>query len=176
MTLVTTPRAIAFPRRRHRGLVGHRGTTALPLAAARRHVYAGVRRPGDAPKLPAAAQGEITPLLLDVTDPAEIEAAAHKVAGHTGRAGLDGLMNNAGIGVFGPLEIIPIEQFRRQMEINLTGQLAMTQTFLPLLRLARGRVTLIGSIGTRFTPPFAGRSWRLSECLINGRAGPGGRP
>ena len=110
--------------------------------------------PAQQPGAPAAAPGESTPLLLDVTDPAEIESAAHRVAGHTGRAGLDGLVNNAGIGVFGPLEIIPIEQFRRQMEVNVTGQLAMTQAFLPLLRLARGRIVLIGSIGTRFTPPF----------------------
>ena len=65
-------------------------------------------------------------------------------------------MNNAGIGVFGPLEIIPIEQFRRQLEVNVTGQLAVTQAFAPLLRRARGRIVLIGSIGTRFTPPFTG--------------------
>lgn len=57
--------------------------------------------------------------------------------------------HRASSGIGGP-------QFRRQLEINVTGQLAMTQTFLPLLRLARGRVLLIGSIGTRFTPPFAG--------------------
>ena len=54
------------------------------------------------------------------------------------------------------LEIIPIEQFRRQLEVNVTGQLAITQVLLPLLRRARGRIVLIGSIGTRFTPPFTG--------------------
>ena len=98
---------------------------------------------------PAAGSGEITPLLLDVTDPAQIGAAAGAVAGHTGDAELTRLVNNAGIGVFGPLEIIPVEQFRRQLEVNVTGQLAVTQSLLPLLRRARGRIVLIGSIGTR---------------------------
>jgi NAD(P)-dependent dehydrogenase (short-subunit alcohol dehydrogenase family) len=130
--------------------------TALELAEAGYHVYAGARRPADAPAPPPAGPGEITPLLLDVTDPAQIGAAADAVAAHTGPAGLDGLVNNAGIGVFGPLEILPIEQFRLQLEVNVTGQLAVTQALLPLLRRARGRIVLIGSIGTRFTPPFTG--------------------
>jgi NAD(P)-dependent dehydrogenase (short-subunit alcohol dehydrogenase family) len=130
--------------------------TALQLAAAGHHVFAGVRQLADAPAPPAACPGEITPLLLDVTDPAQIGAAAGAVAGHIGGTGLTGLVNNAGIGAFGPLEIIPIEQFRRQLEVNVTGQLAVTQAFLPLLREARGRIVMIGSIGTRFTPPFTG--------------------
>ena len=130
--------------------------TALELAEAGYHVFAGARRPADAPAPPPAGPGEITPLLLDVTDPAQIGAAADAVAAHTGPAGLDGLVNNAGIGVFGPLEILPIEQFRLQLEVNVTGQLAVTQALLPLLRRARGRIVLIGSIGTRFTPPFTG--------------------
>jgi NAD(P)-dependent dehydrogenase (short-subunit alcohol dehydrogenase family) len=78
------------------------------------------------------------------------------VSGHTGPAGLNGLVNNAGIGVFGPLELILAEQFRRLLEVNLTGQLAVTQALLPLLRQARGRIIMIGSIGARFTPPFVG--------------------
>jgi NAD(P)-dependent dehydrogenase (short-subunit alcohol dehydrogenase family) len=130
--------------------------TALRLAAAGHHVYAGVRRPTDAPAPPSADLGEITPLLLDVTDPAQIAAAATTVAGHTGTAALDGLVDNAGIGVFGPLELIPLQQFRRLLEVNVTGQLAVTQALLPLLRQARGRIVLIGSIGSRFTPPFVG--------------------
>jgi NAD(P)-dependent dehydrogenase (short-subunit alcohol dehydrogenase family) len=130
--------------------------TALHLAAAGYHVYAGVRQPTDAPSPPADSPGEITPLHLDLTDPAQVSAAADTVAGHTGIAGLNGLVNNAGIGVFGPLEIIPIQQFRQLMEVNLTGQLAVTQALLPLLRQARGRIIMIGSIGARFTPPFVG--------------------
>lgn len=130
--------------------------TALHLAAAGHHVYAGVRRPADAPPPTSADVGEITPLPLDVANPAQITAAADTVASHTGNAGLDGLVNNAGVGVFGPLELIPVEQFRRLLEVNVTGQLAVTQAFLPLLRRARGRIIMIGSIGARFTPPFVG--------------------
>jgi NAD(P)-dependent dehydrogenase (short-subunit alcohol dehydrogenase family) len=130
--------------------------TALRLAAAGHHVFAGVRRPADAPVPPSVNVREITPLPLDVTDPAQITAAANTVARHTGTAGLNGLVNNAGIGVFGPLELIPVEQFRRLLEVNVTGQLAVTQALLPLLRQARGRIVLIGSIGSRFTPPFVG--------------------
>jgi NAD(P)-dependent dehydrogenase (short-subunit alcohol dehydrogenase family) len=130
--------------------------TALRLAAGGHHVFAGVRKPTDGTALRQRTAGELTPLLLDVTDPAQIRAAADTIAAHTGTAGLDGLVNNAGIGVFGPLELIPIEQFRRLLEVNLTGQLAVTQALLPLLRQARGRIIMIGSIGARFTPPFVG--------------------
>jgi NAD(P)-dependent dehydrogenase (short-subunit alcohol dehydrogenase family) len=143
--------------------------TALHLAAGGYHVYAGVRKPAHATALEQAANeqatpgraargrtGELTPLLLDVTNSGQIAAAADTIAAHAGHAGLTGLVNNAGIGVFGPLEIIPIEQFRHQLEVNVTGQLALTQAFLPLLRLARGRIVMIGSIGARFTPPFVG--------------------
>ncbi|HXZ72007.1 MAG TPA: SDR family NAD(P)-dependent oxidoreductase [Streptosporangiaceae bacterium] len=128
--------------------------TALELAAAGHHVFAGVRQLADAPAPPAASLGEITPVLLDVTDPVQIGAAAGTVAGHIGDDGLNGLVNNAGIGVFGPLEITPLGEFRCQLEINVTGQLAVTQALLPLLREARGRIVLIGSIGSRFTPPI----------------------
>jgi NAD(P)-dependent dehydrogenase (short-subunit alcohol dehydrogenase family) len=130
--------------------------TALRLAARGHHVYAGIRKPADGTALAQAATGELTPLLLDVTDAAQITAAARTIAGHAGDAGLAGLVNNAGIGVFGPLELIPIEQFRHQLDVNVTGQLAVTQAFLPLLRRARGRIVMIGSIGNRFTPPFTG--------------------
>ena len=130
--------------------------TALRLAARGYHVFAGVRKPADGAALAQAAAGELTPLLLDVTDPAQITAATKAIEDHAGNAGLAGLVNNAGIGVVGPLELIGIEQFRRQLDVNVTGQLAVTQSVLPMLRRARGRVVMIGSIGTRFTPPFIG--------------------
>jgi len=129
---------------------------ALRLAAQGWHVYAGIRKPADGAALAQAAAGELTPLLLDVTDAAQIAAATQVIDEHAGNAGLAGLVNNAGIGVFGPLELITIEQFRRQLDVNVTGQLAVTQAVLPMLRRARGRVVMIGSIGTRFTPPFIG--------------------
>jgi NAD(P)-dependent dehydrogenase (short-subunit alcohol dehydrogenase family) len=125
--------------------------TALRLAAAGYHVYGGVRRLADAPSV-----AWVTPLLLDVTDEAQIAAAAKTVADHVGDAGLAGLVDNAGIGVTGPLELTPPAEIRRQFEVNVVGQVAVTQALLPLLRAARGRIVLIGSIGDRITIPFGG--------------------
>lgn len=130
--------------------------TALRLATSGYHVFAGVRKSADGAALAEAATGEVTPVILDVTDAQQITSAVKIIACHVGDAGLAGLVNNAGIGVFGPLELIPIEQFRRQLEVNVTGQLAVTQAALPLLRRGRGRIVMIGSIGSRFTPPFVG--------------------
>jgi NAD(P)-dependent dehydrogenase (short-subunit alcohol dehydrogenase family) len=133
--------------------------TALRLATSGYHVFAGVRKPAHGATLVSAAEAaaeRMTPLILDVTDARQLASAVATVAGHVGDAGLAGLVNNAGIGVFGPLELIPVEQFRRQLEVNVTGQLAVTQAVLQLLRRARGRIVMIGSIGARFTPPFVG--------------------
>lgn len=133
--------------------------TVLELAASGHHVYAAVRKTADGTALVSAAgacAGEVSPVLLDVTDAARVAAAAETVAGHVGPAGLDALVNNAGIGVFGPLEIIPVQDLRRVLEVNVTAQVAVTQAFLPLLRAAGGRIVMIGSIGHRFTPPFTG--------------------
>jgi NAD(P)-dependent dehydrogenase (short-subunit alcohol dehydrogenase family) len=128
--------------------------TALRLAAAGQHVYAGVRHPEDGEKLTrSAAGGEITPLILDVTEPGQIEAAVAAIGAH---GGLDGLVNNAGYGLACPTELVPLDDFRRQLEVNVTGQLAVTQAMLPALRQARGRIVMVSTIGVRFTPPFAG--------------------
>ena len=131
--------------------------TALRLAAVGQHVYAGVRNPADSDQLVcSAAGGELTPLILDVTDPSHIAAAVGAITGHTGPAGLDGLVNNAGFGLACPTELVQLSAFRRQLEVNVTGQLAVTQAMLPSLRRARGRIVMISTIGVRFTPPFAG--------------------
>ena len=130
---------------------------ALGLTAAGQHVYAGVRNPADGDRLArSAAGGELTPLILDVTDAGHIAAAAAVVSGHTAIAGLDGLVNNAGFGVACPTELVQLEAFRRELEVNVTGQLAVTQAMLPSLRRARGRIVIVSTIGIRFTPPFAG--------------------
>ena len=73
-----------------------------------------------------------------------------------GGAGLDGLVNNAGIGIPSPLETLPIDDFRRQVEVNLTGQVAVTQAMLPLIRKARGRIVFVSSIGGRIAFPMGG--------------------
>jgi NAD(P)-dependent dehydrogenase (short-subunit alcohol dehydrogenase family) len=131
--------------------------TALRLAAAGWRVLAGVRRDADGEQLRAAGTGgRIEPLLLDVTDAGQIEAAAELVAAELGGGGLDGLVDNAGIGVPGPLETIPMDDLRRQLEVNLLGQVAVTKAMLPALRLAPGRIVLISSIGGRIAFPLNG--------------------
>ena len=137
-------------------------STALRLARAGQHVYAGVRKPADGDRLVRSAAGEggeITPVILDVTEPGHIAAAAAAIDEHTGAAGLaglDGLVNNAGYGLACPAELVPLDAFRRQLDVNVTGQLAVTQAVLPALRRARGRIVMVSTIGVRFSPPFAG--------------------
>lgn len=130
--------------------------TVLRLAAAGQHVYAGVRHQADGDQLVSAgAGGEITPVLFDVTEVDQIAEAAAVIGGHA-TAGLDGLVNNAGYGLACPVELVPLDAFRRQLDVNVTGQLAVTQAMLPLLRRAAGRIVIISTIGVRFNPPFAG--------------------
>jgi NAD(P)-dependent dehydrogenase (short-subunit alcohol dehydrogenase family) len=130
--------------------------TALRLAAAGHHVFAGVRKAADGDQLVRDADGrELTPVLLDVTNTGQIGAAAAVIGEHAA-AGLDGLVNNAGYGLACPTELLPLDAFRRQLDVNVTGQLAVTQAMLPLLRRAAGRIVVLGTIGVRFNPPFAG--------------------
>jgi NAD(P)-dependent dehydrogenase (short-subunit alcohol dehydrogenase family) len=117
-------------------------------------VFAGVRKEEDAEALRAEGSERLEPLLLDVLDPEAIAAAAERVGAEPG--GLDGLVDNAGAAVAGPLEALPIEDFRRQVELNLTAQLAVTQALLPAIRVAGGRVVLISSMGGRVALPMTG--------------------
>lgn len=113
-----------------------------------------MRREEDAESLRAAASDRLVPVMLDVTDAAQVTAVAGLVGDAVGEGGLDGLVNNAGIAVLSPLETIPLEDFRRQIEVNLTGQVAVTQAMLPLVRRASGRVVFVSSIGGRMALPF----------------------
>lgn len=108
-----------------------------------------MRQDEDAERL--GATDGIDAVKLDVTDAGSIAAAAERV----GRD-LAGLVNNAGVAVTGPLEFLPVDDLRRQLEVNLVGQVAVTQAFLPALRSARGRVVNISSIGGRVALPLAG--------------------
>ncbi len=131
--------------------------TALRLARNGWTVLAGVRDPAAGESLVAEAtgSGRVVALTLDVTDAEQIAKAAQKVDEETAQAGqpgsgrLDALVNNAGIGIGGPLEIIPLDEVRRQFEVNVFGQIAVTQALLPALRRARGRVVFVSSIGGR---------------------------
>lgn len=129
---------------------------ALALDAHGFQVFAGVRSDTDAAALRRDASSRLTPLFLDVTDAASIAAALEQIAQATGIAGLAGLVNNAGVTIPGPLEYLALDDFRRQLEINLVGQLAVTQACLPLIRLARGRIVTISSVAGRLTMPFNG--------------------
>ena len=108
------------------------------------HVFAGVRAEGAAPP-------GTTEMLLDVTDAAAIAEAARAVGDR-----LDGLVDNAGIALAAPLEHLPLNELRRQFEVNVVGQLAVIQALLPAIRAARGRVVLIGSIAGTSALPFLG--------------------
>ena len=117
-------------------------------------VFAGVRREEDADRLRAQASERLEPVMIDVIDSASIRQAADRVALELGDEPLRGLVNNAGIAVSGPVEYLPIEEVRKQLEVNFIGQVAVTQAFLPLLRRARGRVVNIGSVGGEVALPF----------------------
>jgi NAD(P)-dependent dehydrogenase (short-subunit alcohol dehydrogenase family) len=119
-------------------------------------VFAGVRKSADGEALRAKASANLTPLFIDVTDPAQIAAAVQTVAKAVASAGLGGLINNAGIALGGPLEFLPLSELRRQFEINVIGQVAVTQAFLPLLRQGQGRVVNMSSISGRVALPFFG--------------------
>ena len=110
-----------------------------------------MRAAGDADEALAGGSGRLQQVTLDVTDEATIAAAMDELGK------LDGLVNNAGIGVPGPLELLPVEDLREQLEVNVVGQVAVTQAALPLLRAAgSGRIVFVGSIGGRLASQFAG--------------------
>jgi len=128
----------------------------LRLAAEGWRVFAGVRDPADGDRLRSAGGIGIVPLRIDVTSAQDIAAAVSAVDQATGADGLHGLVNNAGIAIAGPLEFLPVSEFRRQLEVNVVGQVAVTQALLPVLRRGRGRVVFIGSIAGIFALPLSG--------------------
>lgn len=142
---------------------------ALRLDALGYRVFAGVRRAEDAERLKQAGSDRLVPVMLDVTDPATIRAAVGRVSEALGMEPLVGIVNNAGIAVGGPLEFIPLDDLRRQLEINVVGPVAVAQAFLPLLRSggggggrrrvgrgSGGRIVQMGSVSGLFASPFLG--------------------
>jgi NAD(P)-dependent dehydrogenase (short-subunit alcohol dehydrogenase family) len=119
-------------------------------------VFAGVRRIQDGESLKLESTERITPVLINVTDEATLVAAGGQVAKAVGDEGLSGLVNNAGIAVGGPLEFLPISEIRKQFEVNVLGQIAVIQAFLPLLRKTKSRIVNVGSIAGRMAVPFIG--------------------
>jgi NAD(P)-dependent dehydrogenase (short-subunit alcohol dehydrogenase family) len=106
--------------------------------------------------------GNFVPLLFDVTDATAVQAGADRVAAALGGETLAGLVNNAGIAVAGPLLYLKIDEFRQQLEVNVTGQVIVTQAFAPLLGADRsrkgdpGRIVMITSVGGKNANPFMG--------------------
>lgn len=146
--------------------------SAIALAEKGLHVFAGVRKDVDAQRIRAEGGGRLEPIMLDVTNAEQIKAAASHVAAAVGTAGLRGLVNNAGIGVAGPLEFIPMEDFERQMRVNVAGVVAVTQAFLPLLRAASGRLCLVSSnngfLAIPFMAPYSASKFAveaIGDCL-----------
>lgn len=130
--------------------------TALYLDGKGHSVFAGVRNAADGEALGQEASSRLQPVLLDVTDAAQIAQAAEVVRRAVETSGLHGLVNNAGLATPAPLEYVPIDEFRQQIEVNLIGQLAVTQAFLPALRQAQGRIVNISSVGGRIAGKMLG--------------------
>jgi len=127
---------------------------ALTLDRRGFHVFAGVRKDEDGQALRGAASDRLVPVHMDVTDGESILGARDLVAERVGAAGLAGLVNNAGTTLPCPVEYLPLEQFRRQLEVNLTGHLAVIQALLPLLRSGRGRIVNVSSVGGKVAGPL----------------------
>lgn len=132
------------------------GAAALHLAELGFSVLAGVRREADAERLAAAGSGRVVPVMLDVTEAGSIESAAGAVEEAVGAAGLHALVNNAGIAAPSPLELLPPDALRRQLEVNVVGQVAVTQAMLPALRRSWGRIVNVSSVGGRVASPGLG--------------------
>lgn len=127
--------------------------TARELASRGFHVLAGVRRTEDADALQA---DRIEPVLLDITVGDHITALAARIADDPYRRNLRAVINNAGIEINAPLEVLPLDIWRHQFEVNLFGQVAMTQALLPALRRSEGRVVNISSVGAEAVLPIYG--------------------
>jgi NAD(P)-dependent dehydrogenase (short-subunit alcohol dehydrogenase family) len=125
---------------------------AIRFAELGYRVFAGVRKPADGEALRAQCPGAVEPVRLDVTSADSIAAAVAAAGGQP----LAGLVNNAGIATLGPLELLGVDAWRRQFEVNVIGLVAVTQACLPLLRRGPGRVVNIGSIAGRSALPGSG--------------------
>jgi NAD(P)-dependent dehydrogenase (short-subunit alcohol dehydrogenase family) len=119
-------------------------------------VFAGVRRQEDGEALIEKTSPALIPLLLDVTDSEAIKQAVQTISAATGEAGLSGLVNNAGITIAFPLEFLPMEALRRQLEVNVIGPAAVTQAMLPLIRQGQGRIVNVSSISGLIAAPYIG--------------------
>jgi NAD(P)-dependent dehydrogenase (short-subunit alcohol dehydrogenase family) len=138
--------------------------TSLRLAAGGWDVVAGVRRAADGESLVQARPGQITAVTLDVTDEAQVASLDAVLP-----ARLDAVVNNAGVFVGGPVEALPLAELRRQLEVNVVGQAAVTQAVLPRLRASRGRLVFVSSVSGRIATPMFG-AYSASKFALEGLA------
>jgi NAD(P)-dependent dehydrogenase (short-subunit alcohol dehydrogenase family) len=143
----------------HELIVVSGASTGIGAATARRlaskgfHVLAGVRTPHDADSIRTDG---IEPVLLDITIPDHIQALAARIADDPEKRLLRAVVNNAGIEINAPVEVLPLELWRSQFEVNLFGHIAVTQALLPALRRSRGRIVNISSVGGEAALPIYG--------------------
>lgn len=145
------------------------GDASRELAANGFRVFGTVRREEDGRAL---EQAGVTPLRLDVTDEASVEAARDRVRLLLGGTPLVGLVNNAGISCPGPVELLDLDEFRKVFEVNVLGVVAVTKAFLPLLKESKGRIvnmsSVSGRVATPFIAPYVASKFALeaiSDCL-----------
>lgn len=112
-------------------------------------VVAGVRRQEDAAVVGALPR--VTPVMLDVTNDEQVASLDDLLP-----ARLDAVVNNAGIAVGGPLEAVGTADLRRQFDVNVVGQMAVTRAVLPRLRESRGRIVFMSSVSGRISTPMTG--------------------
>lgn len=117
-------------------------------------VFAGIRKQADGDNLKKESSERLKPIILDVTNSESISFAAVTIRKETGGY-LFGLINNAGIGRGGALEVTPVEEIRKLMEVNVIGLMALTQSFISMLRNAKGRIINIGSTSSYISFPGA---------------------
>lgn len=129
---------------------------ALKLHELGYEVFAGVRQAEDGQSLRQKTSERLHPVVVDITNAEQVKAAAETVRQGLGDTPLAGLINNAGISVGGPLEFVPIDRFRNQLEVNLIGHISVYQSFIPLLRQSQGRIINVGSIAGFFASPILG--------------------
>lgn len=129
--------------------IGH--ATVKRLLGAGWDVVAGVRRESDGQSLVDQLGDRVRPVLLDITNDAHVDALPAQLP-----ASLDALVNNAGVVVGGPVEALALDELRRSLEVNVVGQVAVTQTVLPRLRASRGRVVFVSSLSGRIVTPMTG--------------------
>ena len=132
-------------------------------------VFAGVRRHEDGEALARHASDRLTPVCCDVTDATSVEEAARRIDAAVGAAGLQGVVNNAGVVHAGPLEHLPLDEWRAQYEVNVFGQVAVTRAVLPMIRRGDGRVCFVGSISGRMGGALLG-PYSSSKFAVEGIA------